>query len=108
MEVLTLFVRLSLILLSTVAIGQTKSNGRNNGWPEYGGMLAGDRYSSETSINKANVAGLEPAWTFHTHTLDSAYSVNKNATFEATPVLWNGTLYFDTSFGEIFALDVAT
>ena len=79
------------------------------GWPEYGGTLAGQRYSGERQIDRDNVSQLKVTWTFRTHALDGPASpLNKRAPFEATPVLWNGTLYFDSPFNAIFALDAAT
>ena len=78
-----------------------------DGWPAYGGTLAGQRYSGDTQIKTDNVTQLQPAWTFHTHALDKASTANRHASFEATPVLWNGTLYFDTPFDTVFALDAA-
>lgn len=78
------------------------------GWPEYGGDAGGQRYSIAREITRENVAGLEVAWTFHTHALDSPSPLKAKAAFEATPVLWKGVLYFDTSFDQVFALDAAT
>jgi quinoprotein glucose dehydrogenase len=80
-----------------------------NGWPEYGGNLAGQRYSSEKQITPLNVVGLQPAWVVHTHVFDNpSKSKNWRTSSEATPVLWRGTLYFDTPFDEIFAVDAET
>jgi quinoprotein glucose dehydrogenase len=79
------------------------------GWPVYGGTLAGQRYSSERQINSNSVAGLRTAWEFHTHDLDRPSATgNPRAAFEATPVLWNNTLYFDTAFDAVFAINAAT
>jgi quinoprotein glucose dehydrogenase len=81
----------------------------NMGWPEYGGTLAGQRYSSAGQIDHANVGSLQMAWAFHTHALDGPASpLNQRAFFEATPVLWKGTLYFDSPFNAVFALDAST
>ena len=79
-----------------------------NGWPEYGGTLAGQRYSVERQINAGNVKDLKVAWVFHTHVFDQSSGSNWRASFEATPVLWHGVLYFDTPFNAIFAIDAAT
>lgn len=80
----------------------------NSGWPEYGGTLAGQRYATDKQVQAANVNQLQLAWTFHTHALDKPSRSNARASFEATPVLWNNTLYFDTPFNEVFAIDAAT
>ncbi len=86
--------------------GQHTSKGD---WPDYGGTLEGQRYSAAEQVTAQNVFHLKPAWVFHTHALDkpSARS-NRRASFEATPVLWRKTLYFDTPFDQIFAVDAAT
>ena len=81
----------------------------NDGWPAYGGTLAGQRYSTASQINRENVKDLKVAWTFRTHALEGPVStLNQRAPFEATPVLWNGTLYFDSPFDAIFALDATS
>ena len=96
---------LSLFLLHASLHGQGSAS---EGWPEYGGNLGGQRYSSARQINKENVSSLRVAWTFHTHALDIASSANSVAAFEATPVLWKGTLYFDSPFDQVFAVDALT
>lgn len=59
-------------------------------------------------INKDNVDRLEVAWTYRTGELgQDAYSGEK-LTFEATPIIYNRTLYVPTAFGKIIALDAAT
>ncbi len=93
--------------LACVSTNAQKLQG--NGWSEYGGTLEGQRYSSETQIQPGNVGQLQPEWTFHTHAFDQpSPASNSRASFEATPVLWKGMLYFDTPFNAIFALDAAT
>ncbi len=78
-------------------------------WSSYGGTLAGQRYLNASQINVRNVDRLQIAWTFHTHVFDlPSPSSNWRASFEATPILWNKTIYFDTPFNKIFALDAAT
>ena len=85
-----------------------KGQAAAGGWPEYGGTLAGQRYSPEAQIQPGNLAQVQVAWTFHTHTLDTHSPLNRAAAFEATPVLWNDTLYFSTPFDEVFALQANT
>jgi len=78
------------------------------GWDTYGGDAGGQRYSSATEITRANVAGLKPAWVYHTGALKvSSLSVNKSD-FEATPILFEGTLYLSTPFDRVIALDPET
>ena len=80
----------------------------NKGWPAYGGTLAGQRYSALDQVNRQNVNQLKQAWVFHTGALAKPSNSNSRASFEATPVLWNDTLYFDSPFDEVFAIDAAT
>ena len=77
-------------------------------WGTYGGNLAGQHYSSLCQINKGNVSRLRVAWTFHTGTFAKPGAANSRASFEANPIYWNGLLYLDTPFDEIFALDAFT
>ncbi len=100
------FIPAGMLALSVAGLAQQVPH---SGWPEYGGDLAGQRYSTEKLIRPDNVKGLEIAWTFHTHALDRPSAIsNWRASFEATPVLWNGTLYFDSPFDAVFAIDAAT
>jgi glucose dehydrogenase len=44
----------------------------------------------------------------HTHALDEQSRFNPSASVEATPVLWDGTLYLDGPFDQVYALNAAT
>jgi quinoprotein glucose dehydrogenase len=77
-------------------------------WPTYGGDPGGQRFTSSTQITPANVAQLQPAWTFHTGSVAKNRPGVKNSSFEATPILFNGLLYVSSPYDEIFALDPAT
>ena len=78
-------------------------------WPEYGGTLAGQRYSNATEISRQSVKQLKTAWVFHTHTFDQISSTNDaRSVFESTPVLWQGTLYFTSPYNEVFAIDASS
>ncbi len=78
------------------------------GWQTYGGDPGGQRYSSSRQITPSNIGNLRVVWTYHTHALDKFRTGRPAASFEATPVLYNGTLYFATPFDEVIALDAAT
>jgi len=86
--------------------GQAKSDAF--GWPTYGGDAGGQRYAAASQINRSNVSGLKPAWTFHTHALDSKRPGYRSAAFEATPLLFHDTLYFTTPFDDVIALEPRT
>jgi alcohol dehydrogenase (cytochrome c) len=74
----------------------------NADWRYYGNDLANTRFQNVDQINPANVAGLKPAWVFHTGVLDSATS------FEDSPIVVNGTMFVSTGHDDVFALDAAT
>jgi len=77
------------------------------GWPVYGGDAGGRRFSAADEITPANVARLEVAWTFHTGDVAKPGAGWKSS-FQATPVLDEGTLYFPSPLGRVFALDAAS
>lgn len=81
------------------------------GWAHYGGDAGGTRYSSAAQITPANVGHLQVAWTFHSGEdgegfPDDAWS--DHMTWEATPILHDGALYFTTSETNVVAIDAAT
>jgi quinoprotein glucose dehydrogenase len=103
---LALFALSSLAATPSLAADSPPADGD---WPAYGRDAGGSRFSPLSDITPANVANLTPAWTFHTGELAEAQGAKwKNATFEATPILVDGTLYFCTGHGHVFALDPAT
>jgi membrane-bound PQQ-dependent dehydrogenase (glucose/quinate/shikimate family) len=70
-------------------------------WRNYGNDAGGSRFSPLTQINASNVAGLKPAWTFHT-------GVHIGLGLEATPLMVGGTVYTCAANDFIFALDAET
>jgi quinoprotein glucose dehydrogenase len=72
-------------------------------WPAYGRDAGGSRYGPITQIDRTNVATVTAAWTFHTGELEPG-----NRSFEATPILVDGTLFLSTPLGKIIALDPVT
>jgi quinoprotein glucose dehydrogenase len=81
------------------------------GWPVYGGDAGGSRWSPLADVNRWNVASLEIAWTFHTGDVIGKGQERAAAwktSFQATPILDEGTLYFPTPLGRVFALDAAS
>jgi quinoprotein glucose dehydrogenase len=80
-------------------------------WSAYGHDAGGTRYSPLQQINKSNVSTLKVAWTYQTGELkmyEGTTDFKRDATFEATPVMVNGTLYFSTASARVFAIDAAT
>lgn len=73
-------------------------------WAEWGRSLAGDRFSPLSQITPANVAQLEPAWTYRAGT---ALKWQKSS-FQATPLMVGDTLYFCAPTNIVIALDPET
>ncbi len=69
-------------------------------WPSYGRDAGGTKYSPLDQINAKNVAQLAPAWTYHTG--------DPGGTWEETPVVIGGVMYFATQKNRVIALDAQT
>lgn len=78
------------------------------GWPVWGGDEGGSRYADASQITPENIDQLKPVWTFRTGETGEHYGLEKQHTFQATPVLIGNTLYFSTAFNRVFALDAET
>jgi quinoprotein glucose dehydrogenase len=77
-------------------------------WTAYGGDALGARFSPLAEITRDNVTSLAVAWTFRTGETPNAEPTRRPTAFEATPILVDGTLYFSTPLGKVFALDPET
>jgi len=77
-------------------------------WPAYGRDRGGERFSPLTQIDRANVGTLAVAWRFSTGEAGPGYETERRTSFEATPLVIGGTMYFSTALGRVFALDAAT
>jgi alcohol dehydrogenase (cytochrome c) len=71
----------------------------NSNWVLPAKTYAGNRYTTLTQVDKANVARLGQAW--RTDIADDGEQ-------EASPVVWNGRMYIATPHGGVLALDAAT
>ena len=80
----------------------------DTGWPNYGNDPGGMRFSPATQINPGNVNQLKVAWTYHTGALEQLGDRKSIATFEATPILVDGRLYFSTPHAHVIALHPET
>jgi quinoprotein glucose dehydrogenase len=76
------------------------------GWSHWGGDAAGTKFSPLRELTPANVGALEIAWTFRTGDWDPSGAVRTS--FQATPVLHDGALYFCSPFNRVFAVDAET
>jgi quinoprotein glucose dehydrogenase len=83
---------------------------RADEWGAYGRDPGGTRFSPLTQISAANVAGLKPAWTFHTGDISDGKTKGggPRSGFETTPLMLDGRLYLTTPFNRVIALDPAT
>jgi quinoprotein glucose dehydrogenase len=90
---------------STITASATATTEAAGTWSAYGGGPGGERYSPLTQINRSNVARLRVAWTYRTGDLARTTEHLRGSGFEATPLFVDGTLYLDTPFGRVIALD---
>jgi quinoprotein glucose dehydrogenase len=77
-------------------------------WRHYGGDAGGTKYSSLKQINRSNIAGLKPAWTYRTGDVSDGKTLPVRSTFEATPIVVDGVMYVTTPFCRLIALDAET
>ena len=85
-----------------------KSGGPVADWPDYGNDPGGSRYSPLTQITKENVSQLKVAWTYRTGDVSEGKTTARKTSFEATPILVDGILYYvATPFNRLIALDAA-
>jgi quinoprotein glucose dehydrogenase len=101
--------KLLALLSSTFAFATfMTSSASDTGWPAYGGDVGGTRYSPLTNITPANVSELQVAWTFRTGELGQGVKDWSRSAFEATPILYDGTLYLTTSSTDVVAVNAET
>jgi alcohol dehydrogenase (cytochrome c) len=68
-------------------------------WLQSNGNYNQTRFYPAQHINKDNVAGLKPAFVFHTGVVES---------METAPVVVNGIMFLTTAFNHVFAIDAVT
>jgi quinoprotein glucose dehydrogenase len=78
------------------------------GWEANGRDAYGIRYSPAAVITRDNVSRLEVAWTYRTGETGSRFETAKPTSFEATPLVSEGTMYVGTPLGRVIALDAET
>jgi len=77
-------------------------------WPTFAGDLGGTRYSATAQITPANVASLEPLWTYRTGDLPGPHDRMTGWTFEATPLKVGNRLFLCTAHSQVHAVDADT
>jgi quinoprotein glucose dehydrogenase len=96
---------IALTLLSIIAKPVLATPAPDSGWPAYGADAGGTRYSPLVQITPANVDKLQVAWTFRTGELGQGVKDWSRSAFEATPILYDNTLYLTTSSTDVVAVD---
>jgi quinohemoprotein ethanol dehydrogenase len=91
---------LSLAVVSIAAAQQIQNAGTSGEWLTYGLTPSETRYSPLDQINAANVKRLGLAWSYDLGAGGGGQ--------EATPLVWNGTIYGITNWSVIFAVDAKT
>src|SRR5580692_8861179 len=89
--------------IMTAAAAQTTPDAKE--WPTYGHDAGGMRFSPLTQITPANVANLQPAWTYHLKPEGPAGGFQQT---EATPLVIGGIMYVPSPYGQVVALDATT
>lgn len=100
--------RATAMLLAGMALAagaQRTAQKSEAAWAEYGGTLAGQRYSAAREIDRRSVSRLERVWTVDVRRYEGE---RPRGMFEAAPVLWRGTLYLTTPKDVVLAVDAAT
>jgi alcohol dehydrogenase (cytochrome c) len=77
----------------------SRAAGDGNNFLHTNGNYHQTRYYPNRQINTTNVQKLRPAWMFQTEVKDS---------FETSPIVVNGIMYFTTSFNHVYAVDART
>ena len=73
-------------------------------YSEYGATKGGTRYAPHDQIDRDNVHRLEQAWVYRTGDFSNGGDGNRATTFEANPILADGTLYICTPYNRVVAL----
>jgi PQQ-dependent dehydrogenase (methanol/ethanol family) len=88
------------LLLAGVALLPARAAAQSDsGWALHGHDLGGQRFSPLSEIDTVTVARLRPLWTWHS---------GVTATFQATPIVADSTMYVSLPFSSVAALDPAT
>ncbi|MGH8307309.1 MAG: pyrroloquinoline quinone-dependent dehydrogenase [Gammaproteobacteria bacterium] len=105
------FAALLACLIAAGCSGRHTPPATDVGWSYYGGDAGGTRYSTLRQITPQNVKNLKLAWTYRTGDMGAGFPGDEwksKMTFETTPILYNGTLYFTSSETNVIAVNAAT
>jgi alcohol dehydrogenase (cytochrome c) len=76
-----------------------QAHSNNSSWILTGKGYDNNRYVADTTITPDNVKNLKPVWTF---------KIDDNGPIEATPMVWNGTVYVSSAHDHVYAIDAKT
>ncbi len=76
-------------------------------WPSFGNDPGGSQYSPLDQLDRRNVRKLKPAWEHRSGDLIEKRGL-EGTSYEVTPIVVNGRLYYCTPLNKVFALDPAT
>ena len=74
-------------------------------WPEYAGDKGGLHWSPLTQITRENVRHLELAWEYRHGDRSDGSDGTTRTSFNATPIVADGAMYFCTGYNRVIALD---
>jgi quinoprotein glucose dehydrogenase len=78
-------------------------------WPAYGHDAGATRFSPLTQITPANVAQLQPAWTFHMNpNFDPKVGKSLGGSSTSTPLEVGGVIYLSTPYSRVVAVDATS
>lgn len=75
-------------------------------WISTGGDVQGDRHSTLNQITPSNVSTLTQAWSTDLGTCPTHNAACGSE--EGTPIVYDGTMYYQTANNDVFALDATT
>src|SRR5262245_17462328 len=99
------------LLLALIPQVGARADSRVADWPFTEGAPGGGRYSPLAEITPENVGKLRVVWTYrHGDFWRGAFPlpVNRGSSFESTPVVVDGRLFFTTPRNRVVALDPET
>jgi quinoprotein glucose dehydrogenase len=96
------------ILVFGLALSAAAGAGQVEEWPVYGHDPGGMRHSPLADITPQNVSNLKVAWTYRTGDVVDDKMSRVRSSFQATPLMIDGTLFVVTPLNRIIALDPET
>ena len=76
-------------------------------WPSYGNDPGGSQYSPLAQLDRDHVRRLRPAWQHRSGDLVDKPGL-EGTSYEVTPIVVDGRLYYCTPLNKVIALDPAT